>query len=119
VLDGATLYVCKYHMAKGHWQIVDDTGAQRRFGRVEPVSISDTPEAVRALALNATALIGDGLFGVDIKQCDDGPMLIEINDNPDLWPGEEDGIEGERLYDSITLAFRRRIEDSLHRVVSD
>ena len=119
VLDGATLYVCKYYMAKGHWQIVDDAGGSRRFGRVEAVPVGSAPEAVKALALDATALIGEGLFGVDIKQTDDGPMLIEINDNPDLWPGEEDGAAGDRLYDEITLAFRRRIEDSLRHAVSD
>ena len=82
-------------------------------------SVESAPEAVKALALDATALIGEGLFGVDIKQTDDGPMLIEINDNPDLWPGEEDGAAGDRLYDEITLAFRRRIEDSLRHAVSD
>ena len=120
VLDGATLYVCKYYMAKGHWQIVDDSrSGERRFGRVEPVPIADAPEAVKALALNATALIGDGLFGVDIKETEVGPMLIEINDNPDLWPGMEDGAEGDRLWEAITLAFRRRIEDSLRREVSE
>jgi glutathione synthase/RimK-type ligase-like ATP-grasp enzyme len=107
-------------MARGHWQIVDDSrGGERRFGRVEPVPVAEAPETVRALALNATALIGDGLFGVDIKETALGPMLIEINDNPDLWPGEEDGAEGEHLYESITLAFRRRIEDSLRRQTAD
>jgi glutathione synthase/RimK-type ligase-like ATP-grasp enzyme len=120
VLDGATLYVCKYYMARGHWQIVDDSrGGERRFGRVEPVAVAEAPEAVKALALTATALIGDGLFGVDIKETVVGPMLIEINDNPDLWPGEEDGAEGERLYERITRAFRRRIEDALRREVAE
>jgi len=116
VLDGAVLYVCKYFMAKGHWQIIGEsrTGG-RRYGKVEAVPVKDTPEKVKALAIEAAALIGEGLFGVDIKETEEGPVLIEINDNPDIWVGEEDAKEGDHLYEQIVLSFLRRIQEG-HQV---
>ena len=36
VLDGKALYVARYHMARGHWQIADHKGDEPRYGRVEP-----------------------------------------------------------------------------------
>jgi len=110
VLDGAALFACKYYMAKGHWQIVrEKRGGGRRYGKVEAVARDATPEPVSSLALQAAALIGDGLYGVDIKETEVGPVIIEINDNPDIWVGEEDAVEGDRLYDAIVLAFLRRL----------
>ncbi len=114
VLDGAVLYVCKYYMVKGHWQIVGKSrSGRRRYGQVEAVPLDDVPGPVKDLAVDATALIGDGLFGVDVKETDAGPVLIEINDNPDLWVGEEDAVIGDRLYEEITSAFLRRIQESV------
>jgi glutathione synthase/RimK-type ligase-like ATP-grasp enzyme len=113
VLDGAVLYVCKYYMAKGHWQIVrEKRGGGRRYGKVEAVPINETPEPVRSLALQAAALIGDGFYGVDIKETEAGPVIIEINDNPDIWVGEEDGVEGDKLYEEIVHAFLRRMHEA-------
>lgn len=117
VLDGEVLFVCKYHMVKGHWQIVSKAGSGRpRYGAVEAVPVTDTPDAVKALALEAAALIGDGLYGVDIKETDSGPVIIEINDNPDLWVGEEDAAEGDRIYEKIVANFLRRIQETLSDV---
>jgi glutathione synthase/RimK-type ligase-like ATP-grasp enzyme len=114
VLDGTVLYACKYHMVKGHWQIVSRAGSGRpRYGAVEAVPVADAPEAVKGLALEAAALIGDGLYGVDIKETDSGPVIIEINDNPDLWVGDEDAAEGDRIYETIISNFLRRIRETL------
>lgn len=120
VLDGAVLYVCKYYMAKGHWQIIGESSTgRRRYGKVEAVAVKDAPQNVKSLALEAAALIGDGLYGVDIKETAAGPVLIEINDNPDLWVGEEDGKEGDRLYEQLVLSFLRRIQERLQAEVAE
>ncbi len=114
VLDGSVLYACKYYMVKGHWQIVGKSrSGRRRYGQVEAVRLEDVPGSVKDLAVDATALIGDGLYGVDVKETDAGPVLIEINDNPDLWVGEEDAVIGDRLYEEITTALLRRIQESV------
>lgn len=109
ILEGRVLWTARYHMAPGHWQIAHRSSRGTRFGRVEAVPAEECPAAVRELALAGAALIGDGLYGVDIKETPEGPVLIEINDNPNLDAGCEDAVEKERPYEAIVACFLRRI----------
>lgn len=109
VLDGRALWACKYHMASGHWQIIQRTGARTAYGRVEAVALDAVPRAVVRLAVRAARLIGDGLYGVDVKVVGRRPMVIEVNDNPSLEAGYEDQVLGDRLYEAIADAFVRRL----------
>lgn len=110
VLENRILFACKYHMADGHWQIVSvSEDGDRDFGRVEALPIDAVPEPVRRLALDTTALVGDGLYGVDIKDSPNGPIMIEINDNPNIQTGYEDEVEKDRVYEEILAAFVTRI----------
>ena len=112
ILEGQVLYACKYHMAKDHWQIVRRYGSGfTRFGEVEAVRMADVPETVKAMALEAAELIGNGLYGVDIKETAAGPLIIEVNDNPTIETGDEDTVEKDRIYDAIITTFMRRIQD--------
>ena len=63
------------------------------------------------LGLKAANLIGDGLYGVDIKQLDGRCVVVEINDNPNLDAGNEDGILKDALYREVMGVFLRRIEE--------
>ena len=45
------------------------------------------PSAVVSTALKAANLIGDGLYGVDIKQVGRKCYVIEVNDNPNIDAG--------------------------------
>lgn len=114
ILEGKILFACKYHQAKGHWQIARrfDSGFTR-FGKVEAVATRSVPATVRRIALQSAALIGDGLYGVDIKLTDVGAVVIEINDNPNIDTGYEDTIAKDRVYDKIIDAFLRRIRAEL------
>ncbi len=67
------------------------------------------PEAIIKTALKATRLIGDGLYGVDIKSQGDKHYVIEVNDNPNIDFGIEDTILGETLYQQIMAVFLQRI----------
>jgi glutathione synthase/RimK-type ligase-like ATP-grasp enzyme len=109
VLANRVLFVCKYHMAEGHWQIVKVQGGERDYGRVEAVPLELAPPAVLQLALESTALVGDGLYGVDLKDTPRGPVVIEINDNPNMQVGYEDAAEGERIYEAVLSHFVSRI----------
>jgi glutathione synthase/RimK-type ligase-like ATP-grasp enzyme len=111
VIDGRPLYACKYFMAKNHWQIIHrDHNGKKDYGNFETVPVELAPaKAVRA-ALKATQHIGNGLYGVDVKQSGDKFYIIEVNDNPNLDAGIEDAILKDELYRRIMSVFLQRIE---------
>ncbi|HEX6113007.1 MAG TPA: RimK family protein [Geminicoccaceae bacterium] len=111
VLNRAPLYVCQYFMSKNHWQIVKHE-ADGRFeeGTFKTHAVEQAPREVVELALRAAGLIGDGLYGVDIKQTERGPVVIEINDNPNLEVGVEDAVLKDELYRRVLGDLVRRIE---------
>jgi len=99
VLDGEPLFVARYFMVRDHWQIIKHAGdGQHAEGRTEAVKISETPPAVLQAAIAAASLIGDGFYGVDLKQNATGVFVIEINDNPNLDVGAEDKVSGDEVY---------------------
>ncbi|WP_243436248.1 RimK family protein [Acanthopleuribacter pedis] len=112
VLDRRPLYANKYYMVDAHWQIRQEDEAGRVFhGRDEAVPINWVPEAVLKTALKAANLIGDGFYGVDLKVVDGRVVLIEINDNPSIDLGVEDGVLGEDLYRQFMATMLHRIEE--------
>lgn len=111
VLDRRPLFVAKYHMAWAHWQIAKtDAAGRTRYGRVEAVPMSDVPRGVVSAAVRAANLIGDGLYGVDLKHVGGKSIIIEINDNPNIDAGQEDRILGDTIYESIMQYFLARIQ---------
>ncbi len=111
VLGGQPLYACRYHMARGHWQIIATSrSGQRRYGRVEALPLEQVPAEALRVATSAAGLIGDGLYGVDIKQSGEDFLVIEINDNPSIDAGYEDAVLGDRLYLSVMDWFRQRLD---------
>lgn len=112
VLDRKALYVCRYHMARGHWQIQKATGDRDRlYGRTEALAVEDAPENIVELAVRAAALIGDGLYGVDLKDVDGRLLVMEVNDNPSIEAGAEDAV----LKDDLYLAIMQSLYDRLER----
>ncbi|KTD62548.1 RimK family protein [Legionella spiritensis] len=110
ILDNKPIFACRYYMAKDHWQIYNWRAKQeKKEGAHETVPITDVPEAVVKTALKSARLIGDGLYGVDIKSCGDTHYVIEVNDNPNIDFGIEDQILGETLYQQIMNVFLQRI----------
>jgi glutathione synthase/RimK-type ligase-like ATP-grasp enzyme len=61
-------------------------------------------------ALKAANLIGDGLYGVDLKQVGKKVYVIEVNDNPNIDAGMEDKIIKDELYRIVMKSFVKRIE---------
>lgn len=112
VLDNQPLFACKYYMAKGHWQVYNwaDTESEINWGKCETLPIEDVPPHVVKTAIKACSLIGDGLYGVDLKEVDGQAYVIEINDNPNIDESAEDRILGKELYLRIMRSFMRRIE---------
>ncbi|MBI2786988.1 MAG: 30S ribosomal protein S6--L-glutamate ligase, partial [Legionella longbeachae] len=110
ILDNKPLFACRYFMAQDHWQIYDWNGKEEKNeGKCETLPISEVPEAVIKIALKCTKLIGNGLYGVDIKSKGSMHYVIEINDNPNIDHGIEDKILGDNLYQQIMSLFLQRI----------
>lgn len=111
VLDGQPLFACQYFMAPGHWQVIKrHRGQKLDEGATVAVPIDAVPTAVLDAALRAARLIGDGLYGVDIKQCGDQVYVIEVNDNPNIDAGNEDRVSDD-LYQAIIASLIRRGAD--------
>ncbi|MDO8299458.1 RimK family alpha-L-glutamate ligase, partial [Lacisediminimonas sp.] len=111
ILDRKPLFACRYHMAPGHWQVIKHEGDSRYSeGLAEAVAMETVPAAVIALALAAANLIGDGFYGVDLKERDGRCTIIEINDNPNVDAGNEDGVLHDGLYRQVLGVIRDRID---------
>lgn len=112
IIDQRPLYACQYFMARGHWQIYnnEETGDDYT-GDFKTIPIEMAPKRVVQTALRAANLIGNGLYGVDIKESKGGRCsIIEVNDNPSIDCGVEDQMMREFLYDRIIEVFERRLE---------
>ena len=55
-------------------------------------------------------MIGDGFYGVDLKESGRRTYVIEVNDNPSIEAGFEDRVLKEDLYLKLMEVFLKRIE---------
>jgi glutathione synthase/RimK-type ligase-like ATP-grasp enzyme len=111
VLDRKALYVCRYYMARNHWQIYKQLGGGKMAGgRWDTLPVAEAPPGVVELGIRAAAAIGDGLYGVDIKELDGRYVVMEVNDNPSIERGVEDQVLGDALYEAVVQVFRARLE---------
>ena len=111
ILNREPIFACQYFMSRGHWQIYNHAAkGEARSGDFKTLPIREVPSDVVKLAQRATAQIGDGLYGVDLKQVGDRVVIIEVNDNPNIDWGIEDAYLGEDLYRRVMGEFLRRLE---------
>lgn len=120
VLDRKPLYACRYYMAKGHWQIVrEDRRGRLHYGPVDTLPVDEAPRAVVATALRAANLMGDGLYGVDLKEKNGRVCVMEVNDNPTIETEVEDRVLGDALYRRVMEVFLARLERVTAGVAGD
>ncbi|MGB5306791.1 MAG: RimK family protein [Gammaproteobacteria bacterium] len=116
IINREPLFACQYFMSKAHWQIVkhmDEGGVKE--GGYKSVGLHQLPAGMIDIALRAANLIGDGFYGVDLKETAKGMVVMEVNDNPNLETGVEDGLSGNSLYETIMSEFLRRLELRTHK----
>ena len=114
VLNGKPLFACKYHMSRNGWQIIDhsDPNDDRisKCGLTDTLSLCDVPEYILDTAVNASNLIGNGLYGVDIKEKGKSCVVIEINDCIDVDIDYESiEIDSKVIFD-IFETFKKRLD---------
>ena len=119
ILNRKPLFACKYFMADDHWQIIrPDVNGDGRYGKSETIPVELAPRRAVSAALKAANLIGDGLYGVDVKESNKKFSIIEVNDNPNIDAGVEDTVLREELYNRIMELFLDRIERSKSGLVA-
>ena len=117
VLDGKPLFVCQYFMARDHWQIVNHSGAAGpEAGRATTFAVDAAPPRVVEIATRAASLIGNGLYGVDLKETPEGVFVVEINDNPNIDAGVEDAVLKDDLYRAVIAQLVRRLERRMQTI---
>lgn len=110
VLNGRALYACRYYMAKNHWQIYNHESKRNFSGGFDALPTFEVPTHVLRAALKAAGSVGNGLYGIDVKEVAGKAYVLEVNDNPSLEFGVEDKYLGEELYMQIMAEFLRRLE---------
>ncbi|HEY9034285.1 MAG TPA: RimK family protein [Pseudomonadales bacterium] len=112
VLNNKPLFACRYYMVKNHWQIYQHGSSKTASGGFDTLPTFEVPKSVLQAALKATRPIGNGFYGVDIKEKDGKAYVIEVNDNPNVDSRVEDLYLGSELYMLIMQEFVRRIEEN-------
>lgn len=111
ILDGQVLYACRYFMARSHWQIYNHGARSHKSGDADAFSPDNIPKHVLRTAKKAAKCMGDGFYGVDIKDLGDKAVIIEVNDNPSIDKGVEDLHSGSMLYQQIMGVFLKRLDE--------
>jgi len=114
ILNNKPIFANKYYMATGHWQIYNHNAKKvsQRSGNDESVELNKVPKNVLQSAIDVSKLIGDGLYGVDLKEQENGEVfVIEINDNPNIDHAIEDRIYGDDIYRNIINHLISKIEE--------
>lgn len=112
ILDHQPIFACRYFMAKGHWQIYNWDASKKddQDGNADCFPIEKVPKKVLDVALRSAKLMGLGLFGIDVKEVNGKPLVIEINDNPNIDAGVEDAFYGDEVYTKILSALKNRLD---------
>ena len=111
ILNNEIIFACKYYMSKNSWKIIKhDRDGGFVDGASASIPIDAIPFKVSYNALRAVGLVGEGLYGVDIKMIGNEAYVIEVNDNPNIDAGIEDELLGDELYLKIMRYFKGRID---------
>lgn len=117
MLDNRVLYLCKYLMPRGGWKVKSIVNGKHVWGDTVPIFRKNVPKKLEELAVTVSKCVGDGLYGLDIKEVDGEYYCIEINDNPSFYGGLEDGKDRD-IYAKIIerLVSGRRVTPGTYKV---
>ncbi|WP_067098911.1 RimK family protein [Marinomonas atlantica] len=110
ILNNKPIFACRYYMVKNHWQIYQHGESKSESGAFDTLPTFEVPRRVLQAAIAATKPIGNGLYGVDVKELKGRGYVIEVNDNPSIDRGVEDKYLGDELYMQIMSEFLRRMQ---------
>jgi glutathione synthase/RimK-type ligase-like ATP-grasp enzyme len=94
VLGGEPLYACQYIIPQETFKIQATVNGHIVYCAVKGLPLDRVPGPVLETAVRAARAIGGGFYGVDIKDREGTPFVIEVNDNPSLEGGEDEYSPG-------------------------
>ncbi|UZK03496.1 hypothetical protein [Venatoribacter cucullus] len=75
------------------------------------MAVEKVPKKVVKTALKAAKAMGNGFYGVDLKESGERVVIIEVNDNPSIDMGVEDLHAGQMLYQQIMSSMLRQLDE--------
>jgi glutathione synthase/RimK-type ligase-like ATP-grasp enzyme len=103
VLKNEVLYLCKYCIPSGGWKVKSKINGKNIWGDTIATSRELVSPELKEICLNLSKLVGEGLYGLDVKETVEGYRVIEINDNPSIYEGYEDAADKD-VYEKIINA---------------
>ncbi len=100
ILENKILYLCKYCIPSGGWKVRSKINGKNVWGDTIAVSRESISPELKDLCINLSKCVGDSLYGLDVKETNDGYKVIEINDNPSIYDGYEDAVDTD-IYEKI------------------
>ena len=100
ILRNEVLYLCKYCIPKGGWKVKSKIDGKNVWGDTIAVSRDSISPELKDISIKLSKCVGNGLYGLDVKETNDGYKVIEINDNPSIYDGYEDTVDGD-IYEKI------------------
>lgn len=103
MLRNEVLYLCKYCIPQGGWKVKSKINGRNVWGDTIAMPRDSISPGLKDICINLSKCVGDGLYGLDVKETNDGYKVIEINDNPSIYDGHEDAVDTD-IYEKIIAA---------------
>ena len=100
ILENKILYLCKYCIPEGGWKVKSNINGKNVWGDTIALPKDSISPELKDVCIDLSKCVGDGLYGLDVKETDNGYKVIEINDNPSLYEGYEDTVDSD-IYEKI------------------
>ncbi len=103
ILRNEVLYSCKYCIPEGGWKVKSKINGKNVWGDTVAIPRDSVSPELKEICIRLSGCVGDGLYGLDVKETNDGYKVIEINDNPSIYEGYEDAADKD-IYERIINA---------------
>ena len=103
ILQNQVLYLCKYCIPEGEWKVKSKINGRNVWGETIAIPRDSISPELKERCIGLSNCVGDGLYGLDVKETADGYKFIEINDNPSIYAGYED-VADKDIYEKIISA---------------
>ncbi|MCZ7400135.1 MAG: RimK family alpha-L-glutamate ligase [Candidatus Methanoperedens sp.] len=100
VLRNEVLYLCKYCIPEGGWKVKSKINGRNVWGDTIALPRESIAPELKDICISLSKCVGNGLYGLDVKETDSGYKVIEINDNPSIYDGYEDSVDTD-IYEKI------------------